>query len=212
LLWVPLIGFLFGFIGSMPLAGPIAVLVFATALEARPRQALYIGLGCAFAEAAYATLAFWGFSRLLDAYPAIVPISRAAAAVILLGLGIAFVRRKAGVSAATPRGRGRRGGPLALGFSITALNPTLIATWTGATTVLFSTGAVAVRPEYALLFGLSAGAGIALWYVVLVRLVTRFRDRFQPQTLNNALRVMGVLLLGVGGWFVWQLASYWTAA
>lgn len=208
MLFVPVLGFLFGFIGSMPIAGPIAVLVFAAAVDGKPRSALWIGLGCALAEGSYATLAFWGFSTFLTEYPAIVPISRALAAVILIALGISFVRRR--TRTATEDGESRAGvaRSFGLGFSITALNPTLIATWAAATTVLFSSGMATLNPGQSVAFGGGAALGIGSWYVVLVALVKRFGGRFQRETLDKVIRVMGLFLVGVGVWFGWLFGSY----
>ncbi len=205
-----LIGFAFGFVGSMPIAGPIAVLVFARSLDTRYRSALRIGLGCALAEAAYAMLAFWGFAELLAQYPWIEPASRAAAAVILIGLGISFLLRKPTADAPPDDARGGAKSFL-LGLSITALNPTLIATWTGAVTTLFGTGAVTFDSALAVPFGLAAGLGIASWYLVLVALVRRFRDRFRRDTLDRVLRGFGVFVIGVGVWFAVRFVLWFCA-
>lgn len=85
-------GLVAAFLASMPVAGPVAALVVRHALEARARTALMLALGTAVAEAVYAFLALWGFARLLGDFPAIVPISKAVAAAILLGLGFWFTR------------------------------------------------------------------------------------------------------------------------
>lgn len=187
-------GFGFGFVGSMPLAGPIAILVFVRAVDGRPRTALYIGLGCAVAEAAYATLAFLGFSALLRDVPFIVPASRALAAVILLGLAFHFLRRPDDARP-EPGPEGARSGSFLLGFTITALNPTLIGTWAAATATLFSTGMVPFEPALAVPFGLAVAGGIAGWYLVLTALVRRYRERFRIRTLNRVIRVTGALLV-----------------
>jgi len=204
-----LIGFGFGFVGSMPIAGPIAVLVFARSLDARFRSALAIGLGCALAESVYATLAFFGFAELLAQYAWITPVSRGAAAAILIGLGVSFLLRKP--STDPPGDDGRAGArSFLLGLGITAFNPTLIATWTGAVTTLAGTGAVAVDSSLAWPFGLAAGLGIFSWYLVLVALVRRYRDRFRPETLDKVLRVFGVFVIGVGIWFLVRLILWFT--
>ena len=76
------VGFLFGFIGSIPVAGPISALVFSRGIQGRFRSGVFISLGGGVAEALYSFLAFWGFSSYLTRYPFIVPVSRAAAAAI----------------------------------------------------------------------------------------------------------------------------------
>jgi threonine/homoserine/homoserine lactone efflux protein len=196
-----IIGFLFGFIGSMPVAGPIAALVFSRGIEGRFRSGLGVAAGGALAEGIYACLAFWGFAELLAQYPVMIHISRGVAVVVLTALGIMFLKRKPRRREA-PRKREGWGGSLALGFTITALNPTLIATWSAAATTLFSTGLVAFRSTLALPFGLSAVAGIVAWFSLLLWLVRRYRGRFSDRTLNRLIRVMGVFLLGVAVYFV----------
>ena len=205
-------GFLFGFIGAMPVAGPIAVLVLANALEGRPRAARYIGLGCAVAESVYAALAFLGFATLLADYPVVIPISRAATAVILLGLGFHFLGRQVELSAESlPRAArplAHRAGRFLVGFSGTALNPTLIGTWTAATTTLFATGLVELEPLLSVPFGIAVCAGIACWYLALVALVEKNQRRFSLRRLTAVIRAMGVLLVGLGIWFAWRFGAY----
>jgi threonine/homoserine/homoserine lactone efflux protein len=64
-----IIGFCFGFFGSIPIAGPIAALVLQRGLVGRFRAGALIGAGAAFAEAGYAFMAFWGFSTFLEVPP-----------------------------------------------------------------------------------------------------------------------------------------------
>ena len=54
-------------------------------------------------------------------------------------------------------------------------------------------------------FALGAWAGIVAWFVALVALVRRYRDRFRPEQLRGFLRAMGVFLLGVAAWFLYRL-------
>ena len=201
-----LVGFAFGFIASMPIAGPITALMFVRSVDGEYRSALYIGIGSVFAEAAYAFLAFWGFSTLLAEYSWIVPVAHGIAAALLLGLGIAFIRRRAETEAPDKEG-GDRVASLLIGLSISGLNPTLLATWAGASTMLFSTGWVDFSPSLALPFALGAGFGILCWYFVLVRLVRHYRSRFSQDALNRVIRWFGVFLLLVSGWFVWRLVD-----
>ena len=83
---VLLIGFALGFFGSVPLAGPIAVLVFAYGLEGRFRTGISLSLGAALAESIYAYAAFWGVGTLLGRYPSIVLASHAVIGTLLIGV------------------------------------------------------------------------------------------------------------------------------
>lgn len=203
-----LIGFAFGFIGSMPVAGPIAVLVFARGVEQRFRSGLAIAAGGAIAEGIYAFFAFWGFSKLLGKYTFILPATRAVAAVILIALGILFIRKQPAKKDGPPPKEGFGGGFL-LGFTITALNPTLIATWSAAATTLFSTGLVSFDSSLAIPFGSGAMVGIVGWFALLLYLVRRFRGRFTEATLAKVIRAMGVFLLAIGGYFAYLFVRHW---
>lgn len=209
------LGFLFGFLGSVPVAGPIAALVFARGVEGRFRSGVFIGVGGAVAEAGYAFLAFWGFSALLTQYPIVVPISRAAAAVVLTVLGIAFVRAKSSKTEAT-EGEGATRAKVAdtvwasfvLGFGITALNPTLIATWSAGVATLYSTDLVQFTPDRAPPFGIGACVGIATWFWILIALIRRYRTRFSMATLRKVVRVVGVFLLALAAWFALRFVQF----
>jgi threonine/homoserine/homoserine lactone efflux protein len=194
-----LLGFCFGFVGSMPVAGPIAVLVFGRGLEDRARNGLYLASGAAIAESIYAYLAFWGFSAFLSRYAWIEPTSRVAAAVIMLALGIHFYRKKPKpAGAAVPvKDRGNKRS-FFLGFTITALNPTLIATWTAAVTTVYSLEIVTFDSAEALPFSIGAFCGIVGWFVVLLYLMNRFKARFSRSSIDRLVHVMGVLLMALG--------------
>jgi len=201
-----LIGFLFGFVGSMPVAGPIAALVLARALSARFRAAIAISIGAAVAEAGYAFLAFWGFSTLLVEYPVILPISRAAAALVLITLGILLAWKQGEIRQSAEPHRDGLTGSLLLGFTICALNPTLLATWTAASATLASTGLLAVTPRLAGPFAVAVSLGIVAWFSVLLLLVRHFRERFRPETLAKAVRFIGGALVLLGLYFAYLFA------
>lgn len=67
------IGFVLSFLGSVPIAGPIAVIIVSKALEHRNRAAFFISIGASVAESFYAFLAFWGFRRSSGAIRASFP-------------------------------------------------------------------------------------------------------------------------------------------
>ena len=117
---VLLIGFTLGFFGSVPLAGPIAVLVFAYGLEGRFRTGIFLSLGAALAESIYAYAAFWGVGTLLGRYPSIVLASHAVIGTLLIGVGIVLTRRQLSAGLEKPS-KPRHARALALGFTISIL-------------------------------------------------------------------------------------------
>ena len=204
-----LLGFAFGFVGSMPVAGPISLLVFGRGLQDRARSGAYLAAGAAIAESVYAYLAFWGFSELLAPYAWVEQWSRALAAVLLTGLGIHFVRRSpppptSGYAPYKEVGNKRS---FVLGFTITALNPTLMASWGAAVTTMHSFHMVAFGPGRALPFSIGVCLGITSWFWLLLGLLARYRNRFHESTVERVVRVMGVLLIGLGLFFAVRFAQ-----
>ena len=73
---------------------PISALVLHRGLNRRYTSAIWIGWGGALAEGLYALVTYFGFAKYLTRYPWIDTASRGLAAVILIGLGISFMRYK----------------------------------------------------------------------------------------------------------------------
>jgi threonine/homoserine/homoserine lactone efflux protein len=204
---VSIIAFVVAFIGSLPLAGPIAILVVSNAASGRFKEALRIALGAAVAEGIYAFLAFWGFSTFLARHALVLPISHGVTAVILCGLGVRFLffKLKAqGAQEADTADSGR----FWVGFSISAVNPTLLATWGAVTTFLYSNQIVRFTGILAIPFALCAAAGIAVWGLTVVELMKRFREHLPRVALTWIVRSMGILMIGIGLWSGVALGRY----
>ncbi|ATB44281.1 hypothetical protein CYFUS_009768 [Cystobacter fuscus] len=194
LLLTVLVAFAFGFIGSMPLTGPVAVMVFSECLRGHHGVALRVGLGAALAEACYAAVAFWGFTHFFSAHPAVLPVSKGLSALLLVALGVYFARwSPRGDSALEPE---RHVTGFLVGFSVSALNPTLLATWSGVVAFLYARQLVHFTHLGVLPFGFGAGAGVACWEAALVGLLWRHGRRFSLRAMTWVVRGMGVLLLG----------------
>jgi threonine/homoserine/homoserine lactone efflux protein len=194
-----IVGVVLGFIGSMPVAGPIALLVLGRGLENRSRNGLALALGAAIAESVYAYLAFWGFGAVLARYAWIEQVARFGAAVALVALGVHFYRRRKQAAAVTaPAANGGNKRNFVLGFVITLLNPTLIATWTFTVTTVYSLGLLTFEAYKALPFSLGAFSGIVGWFATLLYLLKRFRTIVTTASLQRALNLVGIVLIVVG--------------
>jgi threonine/homoserine/homoserine lactone efflux protein len=205
LLAVCTVALVFGFVGSMPLAGPISVMVVARAAQKQYREALRVGLGAAAAEAIYAGIAFFGFTTILEHHPVLVPIAHGITALVLLALGVWFVFWK-------PREKEdeqeNRAGTVLVGFTVSALNPTLLVTWTGAVAFLYSKGLGEVSAWAAIPFGVCAGVGVGGWFVVLVALLRAYGSKMSRSVLTWAVRVLGLALVVLGVWSGVQLVRW----
>jgi len=203
---VCIVAAVFGFVGSMPLAGPVSVLVVSRAVRKQYGPAVRVALGASLAETFYASVAFLGFAALLSRHPIVRPISHGVTAMLLLGLGAYFMKWR------DDRGRTSkhegRAGTFLLGFVISIANPTLLITWSAATSMLYQHDVVDAKSWMALPFGLCAGGGVAAWNVVLVALLRKLGDRFPRGAITWLVRGMGLVLVGAGVWSAIQLAMY----
>lgn len=210
MLTAALLGFVLGFVTSMPVAGPVSLLVFKGGLQGRSRIGVSLAVGSAIAESAYAYLAFWGFTALLASYAWIEPVSRALTAVLLTALGVRFVLMRT-ATPSQPQGVTRQVGikrSFFLGLTITALNPTLIATWSAGVAALHSFEAVTFGAHLALPFAIGVGCGSAAWFAVLLSLLGRYKQRFPAETLVRTLRVMGAFAIVLGLYFGVRFVMY----
>ena len=185
----------FGFFGSMPLAGPIAILVVSRAAQRKYAEALQIAAGAALPEGVYAGVAFWGFATVMARHPHLVPVSHGVTAVVLLALGVRFAFWSP--AGDEPHGDARAGTAL-VGFSVSAINPTLLITWGAAVAFLYSKGLMRTSPIAAIPFGAAAAIGVASWFAVLVAVMRRLEGKLPSKVLTWTIRVLGVALFGLG--------------
>lgn len=199
-----LIGALMGFVGSIPVAGPISLLVVAHGTR-EARLSLGIATGGAVAEGIYAYAAFFGLAALLDRHPELMTITRVMGALAMTGLGLYFVLKKSEPAAPAREAAGAFARGASLGFGVTIINPSFIATWSAATTVLVTSGLVPeIHPRAALPFALGATVGIVAWFALLIALLRRFGGNLSKRGLDRLVKVIGVVLLGVGAGFAWK--------
>lgn len=202
-------GFAMGFLGSMPLTGPVAVLVFQRGLFGRYRDGLAVAIGCAAAEGLYCGLAIGGFGTLLETYEVLQPISRGISVVILFALGIWFTRAKLPEQideVGRPYGVGQWVGSFNQGFWITALNPVIVLNWSASIAILYSVAELELGIADKILFPLAAGMGIVSWFAALLGLLRKFGGKMPHQGFRVLVRVMGLGLVVFSLWLAWDVS------
>jgi threonine/homoserine/homoserine lactone efflux protein len=184
----------------MPIAGPTAVVMVSRGLESRWRAGIYIAAGSALAESVYVFMAFWGLTSVLREFPTLIPATRIVGSVILVALGIHFILKKSKANQEAKKKSPEQAGikNFFFGLSLTALNPSLLVTWTAAVGVAHSTGLLTVKTSGAIPFALGAALGIVLWFAVLLWLLAKFGKKISGATLDRVIRWMGGLLVAVG--------------
>lgn len=190
-----------GAAGSIPLAGPITMIVLGFGLEGRIRQAGLVAVGSALPESLYAGLALWGFGALIEQFRWVGPASQAVAVLVLVGVGLFLMlrpprERNPSATASTDLEGSKR--HLLLGLSITILNPALILNWGAAVTMIYSLGLVEPKPHFAVPFGLGVGAGILSWFTVALYFLHRHHKRISPSLRVKLMKGMGGLLFTLG--------------
>jgi threonine/homoserine/homoserine lactone efflux protein len=180
-------------IGSIPPTGPIALIVLKRGLNRQSHSALSLAAGAAFAEAAYAMLAYLGIHFALAQYPVQTSILRIIAGVILIGFAaVCYVDSKA-FRPKIPE-REYRGANFLLGLSIAGLNPTFLVTWTGA--VAAARGAGLISGIYdAPSFALGVILGPIVWFWILLKILARQVESVHPNLLRKIEKALPIVLL-----------------
>lgn len=78
-------------------------------------------------------------------------------------------------------------------------------------TTIHGSELIDLAPRHAVPFALGVGGGAASWFLVMVTLLRRYRERFSAQTLQSTVRLLGLLLIGLGVWFAVRFAHYFLA-
>jgi threonine/homoserine/homoserine lactone efflux protein len=128
---ISIAGLLAGFIFSMPIAGPIGILITSSALKGRLRYCNLVSLGASIADFGYVFIAVFGLTRLYSLYKPAMPYIFTVGSIFFLFLGYRIFRTKIDIehledkSHLAEKIRKREKGAFYTGFMINALNPTL---------------------------------------------------------------------------------------
>jgi threonine/homoserine/homoserine lactone efflux protein len=193
-----LVGVLLGFVGSIPAAGPLLLLIVASALARQRARALALACGGALAESVYVLVAFGGLPELLERTEGIAGPLGIASAVLSILLGVWLLVR--GGSEGEPRVQKSSG--FLLGFTLVATNPAFLITWTAVASALYSHEILTRSSARAPWLAAGAFLGIVLWFAFVFAVAQKLGERFQPRTLQNVVRGLGVLLIVAGVWLL----------
>ena len=135
LITMSIVGLLTGFFFSMPIAGPISILVTSNALKGRIRNCNLIAIGASFADFVYVYLAVFGITKLYRFFKPAMPYILGLGAVFIIYVGYRVFRSKLDIDhleETKPEkikpARINHGG-FYTGFMVNFLNPTLIFGW-----------------------------------------------------------------------------------
>jgi threonine/homoserine/homoserine lactone efflux protein len=124
-------GFVAGFIFSMPIAGPVSILITSNALKGRLRYCILVSIGSFIADFIYVFIAVFGLTKLYSFYKPVIPYIFAIGSLFFLYLGYRIIGTKLDIenledkSHLTQKIQKKGRGAFFTGFMINFLNPTL---------------------------------------------------------------------------------------
>ncbi|DAZ95651.1 TPA: hypothetical protein N0F65_002280 [Lagenidium giganteum] len=208
-LLLPLLaGFCFGFLGSVPIAGPTSAMVLKLGIQGKYQAGLTIAFGGALSEATYAGIAFWGFGSFLAGAKFLLPVSKVLGAVMFTIVGMVFLRSdmrppmESETESSSGKGIGRARDEIIknvlMGVTMSGINPALLATYTGAIASVYGTGMLEFTLFLAFVFAMGVCCGVSTWFYLLLSLLKKYKQRLKNQTIGIFMRCMGGFLLTLG--------------
>lgn len=201
-----ILGWILGFVSAVPIAGPISAVVFSRGMRGKYHEGRLIAWGAGVVEGVYCFLAFWSFDHLLAQVPSIDVISNVVASLILFVLSFYFyfskkLRHPVDPEAHEPRIKRS----LLLGAGMSAMNPTLIASWTLVATGLRSMQEFQFHLVTEILFSLGVTLGIVCWFVVLLWVLKKHRSQVREGAVDTILKGMGMALFVGAVWVAFRV-------
>lgn len=127
-------GLLVGFVFSMPIAGPISILVTSNALKGRLRYCNLVTIGASIADFIYVFIAIFGLTTLYSSYKPAIPYLLLAGMLFLFYTGYRIIKTKVDVEHVEDKQlieeiKYKEKGGFYTGCMINLLNPTLFIGW-----------------------------------------------------------------------------------
>lgn len=128
-----IIGLVAGFVFSMPVAGPISIVITSNALKGRFRFCYRAAIGAAIVEFFYVFIGIYGVTSLYTLYSDYIPYILLLGAFVILFIGVKIIRSKIHIDEhedeAIIKDKLKNKGGLRTGLILNATNPSLILNW-----------------------------------------------------------------------------------
>jgi threonine/homoserine/homoserine lactone efflux protein len=161
LITMSIAGFLTGFIFSMPIAGPVSILITSNALKGRKRYCNLFNAGASLGDFVYVFIAVFGLTKLYSFYKPVIPYIFSFGSLLLVFLGLKIFRTKIDIDHLEEKVhisgkiKNKERGAFYTGFMINFLNPTLFIGWLTSSLLVisfiaalgFHTGGLAIKVD-----------------------------------------------------------------
>jgi threonine/homoserine/homoserine lactone efflux protein len=128
-----LVGAIAGIIYSLPIAGPISIIVVSRAFQGKERFCLRTALGAAIIESIYVFIVVYGIAALYELYQPILPYFLFTGAVFVFIIGLKIRKQKIDLKSLESKtiitDKYENRGGLRTGIAINLTNPTLLINW-----------------------------------------------------------------------------------
>ena len=192
-------GMLIGLMVSVPL-GPMGVLIIQKTLQKGALAGFISGLGAAFADLFYATVAVFGLGFVVNLIQSHELLLQILGGIVLIIIGLIIYFRNPLKQIRMRKRVSKKGllGDFATLFFLTVSNPVTIvvfmAVFAGAS--VFG-DAPSFKIELFVLAGILLGG--SLWWYTLSTLINIFRKKFRLRVLITINRISGILVTILGG-------------
>lgn len=135
LITMSIVGLITGFIFSMPIAGPISILITSNALKGKIRYCNLVAIGASIADFVYVYLAVFGITKLYRYLKPAMPYIMGVGAIFILFIAYKVFRSKLDLEhldekePKTIKPIPKDKGGFYTGFMVNFLNPTLVFGW-----------------------------------------------------------------------------------
>lgn len=195
------VGVMAGLVSSIPMLGPVVLLLFTAGAERELASGRALALGAALSEGAHVALAALGLGPLLLAEPAVAIGARLASGGVLLALAV-IAWRSSPMQGAVVQRRAVPRRPLAafgLGALLVLPNPGFLVVWVAIVSWLATAGLVD-RPGP--MFVVGAVVGIAAWFTTVLAIASRRGAIVMRRHGRLVARGLALVLAGFGTWAI----------
>ncbi len=201
----PIVGLIIGFLMCIPV-GPINIWVINTQLKKGQGSALAIAAGGSFMDLIYFYIILSGLS-IIHFPSSVVFYTKIAGLFIIFSLGVKelLVRPEFKEKLKNKESPGDFLAAFAIGVIIYTSNPTLIITMTGLGAFVKSLQLFTLGQLNIALVSIGLATGSFLWFFVLIKLVSRYREKIQNKYLFHFSKVSGLLMIALSFVLSYQL-------
>jgi threonine/homoserine/homoserine lactone efflux protein len=191
-----LIGVVIGFVAAIPL-GPINVFVISQTLKRDFYHGILAGLTTAVLDFVYCLIALVGFFHYTINLVNMLPVMKVIAALLLLAISLRlFLQSKTFTlpegSQKVPAASAR---PILGVLLLYVSNPSLYAFWFAVAGSMTAHKLINPPGWPAVLFSIACGLGSFVWYIIVVRYVSRHQSKIKVTTFRKILLFLAFLLV-----------------